>query len=174
MLNGASSSGKSTLAAALLVGFSQPWTLMAIDDFHGRRARKQMMSDAEFEPVFQRTVLGFHRAVAGVAAGGNDVVVDHVLGEEWRLRDIADVLATYPAYLVGVHCDVDELERRELARGTRQIGRAAFQLPLVHAHKVYDIEVDTTRAEAAVVAAAVISHIENRPPTAFAAVRRST
>lgn len=172
LLNGTSSSGKSTLAAALLEAFSEPWSLMAVDDFHRRRARKPM-SDAAFAPIFQRTVLGFHRAVAGLASAGNDVVVDHILGESWRLRDCAAVFDGYPAYLVGVHCAANELNRRERARGDRQIGRAAFQLGLVHAHQIYDIEVDTSRADPHALAAKIVEHVEREPPKAFAAVRAS-
>jgi chloramphenicol 3-O-phosphotransferase len=35
----------------------------------------------------ERTVLGFHRAVAGMVAAGNDIVMDHILGERRRLAD---------------------------------------------------------------------------------------
>lgn len=172
LLNGASSSGKSTLAAALLDVFPKPWSLMAIDDFHHHRARKPM-SEADFAPIFQTTVLGFHRAVAGLASAGNDVVVDHILGERWRLRDCAAVFEGYPAYLVGVHCALEELNRRERDRGNRQIGRAGFQLPLVHAHGRYDIEVDTTSADPHALAVEVVEHVQRQPPVAFAWLRSS-
>lgn len=166
LLNGASSSGKSALAAALLETFSEPWFLMAIDDFHHRRGRKPM-SEAAFAPIFQRTVLGFHRAVAGLAAAGNDVVVDHILSERWRLRDCAAVFDGYPTYLVGVHCALDELNQRERDRGNRQIGRAALHFPLVHVHRIYDIEVDTTRADPRGLAAGIVEHVEREPPAAL-------
>ncbi|MFG1911725.1 hypothetical protein [Kribbella sp. NPDC048928] len=57
---------------------SDDW--LAIDQFHHIRARREW-SEEEFLAVFQRTVLGFHRAVAGMVSAGNNVVVDHILGE---------------------------------------------------------------------------------------------
>ncbi|MGD0240643.1 MAG: hypothetical protein ABSB59_09975 [Streptosporangiaceae bacterium] len=49
--------------------------------------------------VLARTRAGFHRAVAGLAAAGNDVVADHVLSEPWRLLDCLAVMAGYRVVL---------------------------------------------------------------------------
>lgn len=47
------------------------------------------------------------------------------------------------SFFIKVTCPVEELERREKARGDRQIGFAKMQLDWVHRHGEYDIEVDT-------------------------------
>ncbi|WP_018347948.1 chloramphenicol phosphotransferase CPT family protein [Longispora albida] len=143
LLNGTSSSGKSTLAAALQEELDEPYFHVAVDQFHRTRARKDW-TEEEFQPVFQRTVLGFHRVVAGMASAGNNVVADHILGgEAWRMADCMAVLDGYDVVVVGVHCALPELERRERERGNRGIGRAAFQYPIVHTGMKYDVEVDT-------------------------------
>ncbi len=112
--------------------------------------------------------MGFHRAVAGMAAAGNDVVVDHVLSEEWRLLDCLGLFAARDVVLVGVRCSLEELERRERQRGDRPVGLAVSQFDQVHAHGLYDIECDTTAASAADCARQISNFLPQRPvPTAF-------
>lgn len=169
-LNGVTSSGKSTLAAALLDEFDEPWTVMAIDQFHRSRARKPL-SDASREIVVRRTVRGFHRAVAAFASVGNNVVVDHLLGEPWRFEDWLVSMSSVPTYLIGVYCDTDVLEARERDRGNRQVGRAVSQLASIHAHGAYDMTVDTTRTPASVLASQVARHVAQQQPLAMARLR---
>jgi chloramphenicol 3-O phosphotransferase len=45
---------------------------------------------------------------------------------------------------VGVRCTLDELEHRERTRADRRIGLAKQQYAIVHAHGVYDLDVDTS------------------------------
>ncbi|WP_410785249.1 chloramphenicol phosphotransferase CPT family protein [Kribbella sp. C-35] len=169
-LNGTSSSGKSSIANELLGSLDGTWFHLAIDQFHRIRARREM-SDEAFLSVFQRTVLGFHRAVAGMASAGNDVVVDHILGERWRLADCLAVFDGLPVLFVGVRCSLPELERRERERGNRTIGRAAVQFPIVHEHGVYDVEVESDRHTPAECAEMIRDRLDAGPPTAFNRLR---
>ncbi|WP_371404650.1 chloramphenicol phosphotransferase CPT family protein [Kribbella sp. NBC_00662] len=170
LLNGTSSSGKSSIAEQLLATLNGAWFHLAIDRFHSLRARREWTEES-FLPVFQRTVLGFHRAVAGMASAGNDVVVDHILGERWRLTDCLTVFDGLPVLFVGVRCSLPELERRERERGNRTVGRAAVQFPLVHQHGRYDVEVDSERHTPAECAALIRDRLDQAPPTAFDELR---
>lgn len=170
LLNGTSSSGKSSIAEELLATLDGAWFHLAIDQFHRLRARRDWTEET-FLPVFQRTVLGFHRAVAGMAAAGNDVVVDHILGERWRLEDCLTVFDGLPVLFVGVRCSLPELERRERERGNRTIGRAAVQFPLVHQHGKYDVEVDSEHNTPAECAALIRDRLGQAPPAAFDELR---
>jgi chloramphenicol 3-O phosphotransferase len=146
ILNGTSSSGKSSIAANLQKLLAEPYFHFAIDRFRMMGAGKDWSED-EFAVVMQRTILGFHRAVAGFAAAGNNVIVDYVMGERWRLADCVTTFADLDVVLVGVRCPVEELERRERERGNRPIGLAAFQFPIVHENMRYDIDVDTSTTD---------------------------
>lgn len=176
LLNGTSSSGKSSIARELLAVLGgDPYFHLAVDAVNAMRARNEI-ADGRLDDVLRRTRLGFHRAVAGMAAGGNDLVVDHVLSEPWRLDDLLDVLDGLDVFLVGVRCPLPELERREAARGDRPPGLAAHQYAAVHAHGVYDVEVDSGSATPAECAALITAHVEGaiargEPPTAFARLR---
>src|ERR1700691_2659159 len=106
-LNGASSSGKTSIASQLLVVLDQPWFHMPVDAINSMRAKRRTseLSQPELDLVLTRTRAGFHRAVAGMAAAGNNVVMDHVLSERWRLLDCLAVFADFDVVFVGVSCD---------------------------------------------------------------------
>lgn len=173
-LNGASSSGKSSIAGQLLAVLDQPWFYMPVDAINGMRARRQTaeLDQAELDLVLARTRAGFHRAVAGMAAAGNSIVVDHVLSERWRLLDCLAVLADFDVVFVGVRCVPAELTRRERLRGDRELGQAAAQQELVHAHGCYDIECDTTSTSPLDCALSIKEFLARpEPPTAFDELR---
>ncbi|MEY9989720.1 chloramphenicol 3-O phosphotransferase [Streptomyces sp. V4I8] len=170
-LNGTSSSGKSSIAAELLRILDEPYFHLPVDAFHAMRSRTPVPQD-QIATVLHRTWQGFHRAVAGMAAAGNNVVVDHVLSAEWRLRDCLSLFVPQDVVLVKVHCGPEELERRERARGDRPPGLAAGQLERVHAHGVYDMECDTGRATPQECARHIKDFLTDRPrPTAFEQLR---
>ncbi|MFD4585903.1 chloramphenicol phosphotransferase CPT family protein [Streptomyces sp. NPDC058423] len=170
-LNGTSSSGKSSIARELLRILDEPYFHMPVDAFHAMRSRREVGPEA-LPLVLRRTWMGFHRAVAGMAAAGNNVVVDHVLSEEWRLLDCLGLFDPRSVVLVGVRCDLDELRRREQARGDRPVGLAARQFRQVHAHGPYDLECDTTTAGAAECALQISSFLARRSfPTVFERLR---
>lgn len=148
-LNGTSSAGKSSIAEQLLLALDTPSFHMSVDVFNGMRARERTLElDAgELEVVLTRTRSGFHHAVAGMAVAGNDLVVDYVFSEPWRLLECLRLCVGLDVVLVGVHCSEPELVRREAARGDREVGLALAQLEQVHSHGIYDIECDTTTCD---------------------------
>ncbi len=80
----------------------------------------------------------------------DEVVLEAVLREDWQAA-----LAECDVFMVGVHCALPELERRERERGDRLIGQARGQFDLVHVGMSYDLEVDTTSATPTTVAAQI-------------------
>jgi chloramphenicol 3-O phosphotransferase len=92
----------------------------------------------------RRAFGSFFPMVAAVAKGGNNLVVDAFLTEPWMIPSAAVTLAPLPAYLVGLQCPLEELERREHERGDRFPGIARASAETVSAHvPFYDVEVDT-------------------------------
>lgn len=128
LLNGPSSSGKSSIALELLDLLDGSWFHMPIDAFHAMRNERPLAGDA-LQAEIDRTAKGFHRAVAGMAAAGNNLVADYPLSRRWRLLDLLDLLVPDDTLLVGVRCPLPVLERREAERGDREPGLAARQFP---------------------------------------------
>ncbi|MFB7646245.1 chloramphenicol phosphotransferase CPT family protein [Streptomyces sp. NPDC056084] len=171
-LNGTSSSGKSSIARELVdILDDGVFFHLAVDSFNAMRTKRNLAQE-DLDVALRRTRLGFHRAIAAMAEVGNDVVVDHVLSEPWRLIDCLRVLPPDNVLFVGVRCPLDELARREQARGDRPPGLAALQYDLVHQHGDYDIECDTSAASPRDCAELIKEFLPRRPtPTAFARLR---
>ncbi len=174
LLNGTSSSGKTSIAEELLLILDPPHFHMSADAVNGMRAKAKTLEldPAQLAGVLDRTRAGFHRAVAGMALAGNDIVADRVLSESWRLLDCLAVLADYEVIFAGVRCSAGELERRERARGDRQPGLAAAQQHQVHAHGIYDVECDTTSSTPRECATLIKDFLaRDERPTAFGRLR---
>lgn len=171
-LNGTSSSGKSSIARELVdILDDGVFFHLAVDSFNAMRTKRNLAQE-DLDVALRRTRLGFHRAIAAMAEVGNDVVVDHVLSEPWRLIDCLSVLPPDNVLFVGVRCPLDELARREQARGDRPPGLAALQYDLVHQHGDYDIECDTSAAGPRDCAELIKEFLPRWPtPTAFARLR---
>jgi chloramphenicol 3-O phosphotransferase len=147
LLNGASSAGKSSIGRALLALLADPWFLVPVDAIGAMRStvHTRVLDDVEIGEMLRRTRLGYHRAVAGLACAGNDVIMDYPLSEQWRIADLLEILDGYDVTLVEVRCSPEELDRRERARADRPVGLARSQT-MVYTHGEFDIAVDTTSA----------------------------
>ncbi len=144
---------------------------MPVDAFHEMRVDRAIDTE-NLEDELQRTCLGFHRAVAGMASAGNNVVMDHVLSQPWRLRDCLELFCAPRVVFVGVHASREDLEARERARGDRPPGLASHQLRSVHAHHVYDVECNTSTTTAPACARRIHELVRHVPaPTAFEKLR---
>lgn len=132
------------------------------------------VTELRFGPAGIRLLSGMYSAVAALAAAGNHVIVDDVIFDPSILRAALRELAGCDVLFVGVRCPLEIAQERELARGDRMSGLAEAQHDIVHAHGVYDLEVDTSVATPMECAATIAQRLgEGRPPTAFESLRRS-
>lgn len=164
LLNGTSSAGKTTLARELLArlpGFEY----VGVDDFVDRHPDRSQLASLvrngdggvtlELRPAGRWLMRGFHRAAAEMADSGQCLVIDDMLFEPWLLDDWTDVLQAHGVMLVGLHCSLEELERRERCRSDRDAGLARGHFERVHARPTYDMEFDTGRRSASECADAI-------------------
>lgn len=154
VLNGGSSSGKSGILRCLQAVLPDPWLAFAIDTFVDslpaslRAALVSPDGGVSVGPEFRTLQTAWQQGVAATARAGARIVVDdvflsgpHSQGEWRRVLDGLEVL------WVGVRCEADVAEGREVARGDRQHGMARKQAEPVHQGVAYDLEVDTTHTE---------------------------
>ena len=146
-LNGASSAGKSTLAAALQARLAEPFWHVSIDHFIAARMLPKARLDSgdfawgDLRPAFFE---GFHRCLPALAGAGNNLIVEYIFETENWTRDVLKLLDGFDVFFVGVHCPLEKLERREIARGDRKIGDAWRDFEVTHRFCKYDLEVDST------------------------------
>lgn len=171
LLNGASSSGKSSIARALQASIAAPFWHISIDHLvdagvlpsarirSGEFTWKGAMREAFFD--------GFHRSLPVYAEAGNNLIVEHIVETEAWMRRLLALLGPYDVFFVGVHCPLEELERREAARGDRPIGDARRDFHTAHAHATYDLELDATQPPQANAERLITAWASRSRPSAF-------
>lgn len=143
LLDGASSAGKSTLAAALQQQLPVPFWHYAIDHLASARVLPHARIDSgEFPWSTQRQQFfeGFHRSNPAFAAAGNNLIVEHIIETESWLRRLVFLLEAQDVFFVGVHCPLEELERRAQLRGNRKVDEARADFQVTHTFGAYDFE----------------------------------
>ncbi|MCY3820138.1 MAG: AAA family ATPase [Gammaproteobacteria bacterium] len=169
LLNGSSSAGKTTIARMMQQLYREPWQHIALDQFRdgmsgrfrglnsppgdsGARGLNVVPVERDGEPVTEirfgdvgrRVLRGMRRSIAAFAREGNHVIVDDLMFEESFLLDYLDVLKGLDVTFAGIRCDLEVVNAREASRPGRFPGTATFHFHAVHAHCIYDVEVDTT------------------------------
>lgn len=142
LLNGVSSSGKTTLARSLVGGLPGFFPL-GLDDFDGLIESMEDREGGRLIPV--ATERYFHRTLRMFADSGLSLVADHILHDEGTRSDFYETLRGCEVLLVGLRCPLEAAERREKERGDRPLGLARRQAAFVHRLEVYDLELDTSR-----------------------------
>ena len=170
MLNGGSSSGKSTIARRLQDLLPEAWLTFGADTLvDAMPARLREGGEGiGFAPggavvagdAFRRLDEAWALGVAAVVRAGVPVVVDEVfLGGSRSQARWRNALSGLEVLWVAVRCDPDVAESREAARGDREPGMARLQAELVHRGVEYDLEVDTAQAGAADCARTIAAHV---------------
>jgi chloramphenicol 3-O phosphotransferase len=172
-LNGASSSGKSSIAKVLQAMMDEPCIHLCIDDYLSAFQDDLWKKPEIVRPRWGDIIRGFHASAAAIARAGILVIIDDVLEEEppW-VESLIELFDGIKVMFVGVYCPLAELERRELERKNRRPGMARLQFEQVHAQALYDIEVDTSMLSPEECANRILAcwKIPQRP-TAFAQLK---
>lgn len=155
MLNGGSSSGKSSLARALQELLPGTWLTFGVDTFiealpgRGDSPRSGISYDASGAVVlseeFARLEDAWYSGVRAMSRSGAHIILDEVLlaGGAGQRR-LESAFGAQTLTWVGVHCDPEVAASREAARGDRVPGMARRQATRVHLGVSYDVEVDTS------------------------------
>jgi chloramphenicol 3-O phosphotransferase len=164
VLQGPSSSGKTTLGRALSRAMGPEAVFLPIDllwqSVHPDRPNDWTLFERLTGVLFE-TALAFWKR-------GADVVVDTVFERQACADECQRTLAPAAPLLVGLFCGLAELERRERARGDRPRGLALGQSARVHGFCAYDLrlQTDLTSVEACVaeILALRAGRIDPQPP----------
>ncbi len=145
LLIGPSSVGKTAIAKELQRLLEGPWLLAGVDRFWGMLDEKALpVGDFRTDSdAMRRVTRGWHRAVAALAAEGNDVIVDDLGIHRWWLDDWNQVLGGLRWCSVLLKAGLNALMAREAQRGDRPVGLAAADLAMAPEDRSFDLVIDT-------------------------------
>jgi chloramphenicol 3-O phosphotransferase len=169
VLNGAPSSGKTTIASAFRderASVGDFWLVTGIDDYlaklpaewrsAGGRGGPYAADGIRFEnadgevrvrvgSVGRQMLRAYQAGVAAAGRAGLNVMVDEVVIDRTSWEDWGTALAGLDVIWVGIRCSAEVAEERNRARGDdRYAGLAAALSVSVHRHAIYDFVIDTT------------------------------
>lgn len=158
ILNGPSSSGKSTLARELRDLIRRKhgalYEIVSIDDF---------LKMSPHAPIYEEDVFGISPALIEAASRalrtGCGVIIDHVITSQRILAQLTDAFSAYDPKLIRVSCPRDVLQAREAARGDRCPGSAEASDAYLFPKDGYDLTVNTQAASAAECAERIVEFI---------------
>lgn len=186
VLNGGSSSGKTSIARCLQRLLGPTWMTLGVDDLvralpggddvdelmrthHGGETPVGTEGSIAFGPGgsvilggdFRRAEASWYAGLAAIGRCGTGLILDEVfMGGRSSQERLAAALSGLRMVWVGVgSCAPDVAAARERARPDRVCGMARLQAERVHEGVVYDLAVDTSAASAADCARAVASHL---------------
>ena len=188
LLNGSSSAGKTTIARMMQQLYTEPYQHIALDQFRDGMSERfrglnspdgdtgarglnvvpieregERMTEIRFGDVGRRVLRGMRRAIAVFAREGNHVIVDDLMFEKSFLLDYLNVLKGLEVTFAGIRCDLASVNAREATRPGRFPGTATSHFHAVHAHCIYDVEVDTTSSTPRQCAQQIMRAAESTP-----------
>jgi chloramphenicol 3-O phosphotransferase len=183
LLNGAPSSGKSTIARALWQVLEPPHWYRSLDEFRKGyteeawdRGRGPWRSPTR--PMFLMLLEGYLGALRAMAFAGHQILSESVVlpvNVDLYRRSLEGL----DVFVVGVRCPIDVAEARERARAPleRHLGvPIELRVPefeLVHENGPYDVEVDTSVMSVADAVGKIREAIARNEASAFAGWPRS-
>lgn len=174
LLNGTSSSGKSTLSWELQSQSAEEYYWLSNDAFTDMPHNSYY--DRDRTKTYATAISMLFKTAMLFLSNGINVIIDHVMlddesGKSQELLDCVETLRDAHVLFVFVSCPLDELNRRELARQDRAIGLAKSQYEKLLPEDFYDIVVDTCANTTEECARQILrkqqSMIQNNEPTAF-------
>lgn len=184
-INGASSSGKTTLAHALQEAFSHPFLHIGIDQVIGMMPDKlnnwegghaaqgfswkksidesgNLIHEIQAGPFAQKMVQSLKEIVLTLAKMGHNMIIDDVAFGNAEIDSWRKALQEYKVLWVGIKAPLPLLEEREKQRGNRMHGSARAQHFQVHNDVQYDLEFDTADKPLEAIVKAINSKIYDK------------
>ncbi|TYP73282.1 chloramphenicol phosphotransferase CPT family protein [Paenibacillus methanolicus] len=170
LMNGTSSSGKTSISRELMNQKEILFHHLSVDDFikdffnnkfsdiePARELDEQVIARIMFDPLLSL----YYSTIKLFSEMGLNVIVDTVIENDKWFNECHDLFFDQPTLFIGVLCSKEELNRREQARGDRHIGLAASQFSKVYGNGEYDLEVNTEEMNPIECAEKILSFIKS-------------
>lgn len=184
LLNGTSSSGKTSISNELLTQSDIPFQHLSFDNFinglfHSYKdflnsTYPNMETNGAEDGQLVNQILAdplislYYSTIKLLSAMGNNVIVDAVIGNDKWFNTCIELFSDHPVIFVVVKCSKEELARREQVRGDREVGLASSQYDNVYCFNEYDLEFNTEIMSSSECANEILNFIRsNKEYTSF-------
>ena len=193
-LNGAGSSGKTSIARAIQHLSDKPWLTFGIDTFIEMTPYPTADKNKGDYLVFTSGTNKFgpttrveatekgaklFQCMAAFTAlvlnAGHNLILDEVLLSDEQLSQyLSNLSPDHTVYFVGVYCDLETMQEREILRRDRTIGLSNDQFSRVHKGlREYDFTVDTSNCSTFEAAKKILEYVSmNLTPQGFLNTRQ--
>ena len=167
VLNGTSSSGKTTIARAfqelapgLFLNFSIDSILYALPS----SARDRITNGADFSDLnIPNLVRAYYSCVRQLLDLGHDLVIDNAVTASYQAEALREAVEGHRVLMVGLDCSAEILAQRERERGDRRAGMAVAQHARIHTLLQYDLMIDSASESAHDAAAKIAAALQSLP-----------
>lgn len=188
VLNGPSSSGKTSLARALQEICAEPLLHIGLDamismlpfKFTAEEQQSELgycltPSEKDGLPLVRYTIGPYGKRLnrelvllsQRLLEAGFDVIMDHIITSDETMSELISLVDCRRTYMIGITCDLPTLALRENEREDRILGLARGQSELVHAGiRHYDISIDTTEPTSDALAHHLLQELNATEPSA--------
>ena len=161
LLNGPSSSGKSTLAKALKSRIEETsreeYGIVSIDDFL-RCSRDETIYEEDVFEIGGKLCEALRKSLDSRPG----VIVDHVITSRRIFAQFKEAVGEYEVWTVHVTCPLGTLMEREKTRGNRCPGSAEASHRFLFPRDGYDVTVDTGVLQPAEAAASICRELRKK------------
>lgn len=184
LLNGVTSSGKSTISSNILRLTTDPFVYFNVDFLipsllpHEDSFRPASKIGNNFDREYVRKLdvdlykriyskgnsIPMYELVRILEEIDLNVIVDTII---FDLNDFIRFFNVRKTYLIKIYCSIEELIKREKIRKDRKTGNVKKQYDLVHNNKIYDFKVNTHQNTAEQCAKLIIDYTHHNQPFAL-------
>lgn len=176
VLNGTSSSGKTTVARAFQDAAPSVFLNFSIDSILSALPPSVLQRLVAGTPItdlrLPELVRAFYSCTGELLRIGHDLVIDHAVTARYHAELLLAACEGHDTFIVGIECTIDLAREREAARGDRRLGLADQQFETIHSWLDYDLVVDTSQQSPSEAAASILAALTSGDRKAAAATRR--
>ncbi|HAQ61908.1 TPA: hypothetical protein DCR49_07920 [Candidatus Delongbacteria bacterium] len=163
LLNGVSSSGKTTVGKAIQNLSDDTYFLLGLDTTFEMLPEKSK-GDLKYVDM---ALSNLHKLIYNLAKDEANLIVDHLIVREEEIRELITLNKEFEIYFIKIDCDLQIINKREIERGNRKIGLAEIQRKKIDKYVDYDLTIDTTIFSPETNAQTIIQFISNNEPKAM-------
>jgi len=146
VIDGASSSGRTSLTKRFAQASSERYCACHIDEFIRKLPVQIWGRCSDTDAGWAEIGMMFNTFLFDVSQRHDRIVADGYYKQDEARDHLFSLFGRERVFYVQLFCELEELERRERLRGDRRLGLARSQFDSIYAFTDYDIRVDSTDA----------------------------